>query len=42
LGFYPIEGKEGQKRKLKVKVKREKTVVRSRDSYIFGKKSAKK
>ncbi|MCU0237959.1 MAG: VWA domain-containing protein [Pyrinomonadaceae bacterium] len=42
LGFYQIEGKEGQKRKLKVKVKREKTVVRSRDSYIFGKKSAKK
>ncbi len=41
LGFYPNEGKEGQKRRLKVKVNREKSVVRSRESYIFGKKAAK-
>jgi VWFA-related protein len=42
LGFYPADGIEGQKRKLKVKVNREKISVRARESYVFGKKSAKK
>jgi hypothetical protein len=42
LGFYPVEGIEGKKRRLKVKVNMVKVSVRSRESYIFGKKTSKK
>jgi Mg-chelatase subunit ChlD len=38
LGYYPaIEGKTGERRRIKVKVNRQKTSVRARDGYIVGK-----
>ena len=38
LGYYPKEaGKEGARRKIKVRVNRDNTVVRARDSYVVGK-----
>ncbi len=42
LGYYPKEeGKEGSKRKIKVRVNQENTVVRARDGYVVGKKDKK-
>ena len=39
LGYYPsAEAQAGKKRKIKVRVNKEGTSVRSRDSYIVGKK----
>ena len=39
LGYYPpTEGKTGEKRKIKVKINQTNLAVRSRDSYIIGKK----
>ncbi len=39
LGYYPqIEGREGERRKIKVKVNQPKVAVQSRDGYIVGKK----
>ena len=43
IGYYPQNDTDvGKKRRLKVKVNREKVVVRSRDSYILGEKNSKK
>jgi Ca-activated chloride channel homolog len=43
LGFYPQNEQDtGRKRRLKVKVNREKVSVRSRDSYTLGEKKTKK
>jgi VWFA-related protein len=43
LGYYPLnETDTGKKRRIKVKVNREKVVVRTRDSYILGDKKRKK
>jgi Ca-activated chloride channel homolog len=43
LGFYPQNEQDTQKkRKLKVKVNREKVAVRTRDSYTLGSKKSKK
>jgi VWFA-related protein len=43
LGYYPLnEVDTGKKRRIKVKVNREKVVVRTRDSYILGDKKRKK
>ncbi len=43
IGYYPQNDTDvGKKRRLKVKVNREKVVVRSRDSYILGEKKGKK
>jgi Ca-activated chloride channel homolog len=40
LGYYPpTEGKVGERRKIKVKINQTNLAVRSRDSYIVGKKS---
>jgi Ca-activated chloride channel family protein len=42
IGYYPSgEIKAGKKRKIKVRVNKEGVAVRSRDSYIVGKKSEK-
>ncbi len=38
LGYYPTElGKEGSKRRIKVKVLQSKLAIRARDSYVVGK-----
>jgi Ca-activated chloride channel homolog len=43
IGFYPQNEQDtGRKRRLKVKVNREKVSVRSRDSYTLGEKKPKK
>ena len=42
LGYYPKEeGKAGQKRKIKVRTNKQGLVVKSRDSYVVGKKEKK-
>ena len=42
LGYYlPENAKQGEKRKVKIKVDREKVAVKTKDSYIVGKKSKK-
>lgn len=39
LGYYPeTEGRQGEERRIKVKVNREKVAVRAKDGYIVGKK----
>jgi Ca-activated chloride channel homolog len=43
IGFYPQNEQDtGRKRRLKVKVNREKVAVRTRDSYTIGEKKSKK
>lgn len=43
LGYYPKAAKRvGKKRRIKVKVNRKKVAVRTRSSYVFGKKKATK
>lgn len=39
LGFYPADESSGKRRQLKVKVNKDGAVVRSRDSYVVGKKN---
>lgn len=42
LGYYPKEeGKQGQRRKIKVRLNKPGLVVKSRDSYVVGKKEKK-
>ena len=41
VGYYPpTEGKQGEKRKIKVKVNQTNLAVQSRDSYIVGKNNS--